>query len=131
MMTVFENCALRAYQILAIERITDDPHEAWRLVAPSFTQSVHVQRKPCPIATFSGLWDAGKLMGSIPRPHYKALKNAQYAIDGITKLKDNPHLSKSQVWRLIPGTNEGTKSQDGQMGVLFALRDRGWIIGLS
>jgi hypothetical protein len=130
MATIFERCAARTYEILAIEKVTDDPHKAWQMAAPNFTDSTNVQRKPCPIATFCGLWYAGMIKGSTPRANYKVLRNAQYAVDGIKELEKNPHLSKFQVWGRIPGTNAGMKSQDGQMDVLFALRERGLIVGL-
>jgi hypothetical protein len=130
MPTVFEKCAVHAYDLLSAE-VTDDPHEAWRRVAPSFSDSIHVQRKPCPIATFSGLWYAGFINGSKPRSNYEIGRNAQYAIDGIKELKRNPKLSKSQVWRRLPGTNGGSKAQDGQMDVLFALRQRNLIPQLA
>jgi hypothetical protein len=108
MMTVFENCAVRAYGILVTEKITDDPHEAWRLAAPSFTKSINVQRKLCPIATFSGLWYAGKMKGSIPRSHYKALTNTQYAIDGIKEIKG---VEKQSTFEQVSGVEAHTGHQ--------------------
>src|SRR5690348_15610344 len=125
MATVFENSAVRAYELLAIEKLTADPHEAWSIAAPSFSASINVQKKPCPIATFSGLWNAGIIKGSNPRSSHQILRNAQYAVDAIRVLNEKPHLTKSQVWSRIPGTNGGAKAHDGQMDVLFALWGKG------
>jgi hypothetical protein len=55
--------------------------------------------------------------------------SACHAIDGIEELKKNPKLSKLEVWSRIPGTNDGKKTRNGEMDVLFALWKAGLIVG--
>jgi hypothetical protein len=97
MTTIFEGIAARAYEILAIEKLTDNPRAAWRMAAPAFTASKASQEKPCPIDTFCGLWYAAKIKGSVRWKNYQLGPDAGHAIDGITELQKNSNLSKREV----------------------------------
>jgi hypothetical protein len=115
MTTIFEGIAARAYEILAIEKLTDNPRAAWRMAAPAFTASKASQEKPCPIDTFCGLWYAAKIKGSVRWKNYQLGPDAGHAIDGITELQKNSNLSKREVWDRVAGT----ETYNGQMDVLF------------
>jgi hypothetical protein len=81
----------------------------------------------CAEAAFKGLWWAGVIKGGVPKAHFKPEKNADYALQGRTILQSDPGLNMTQVWARIHGA---PTYKNGQMEVLFALRDEGLIIGL-
>jgi hypothetical protein len=80
----------------------------------------------CARLAFEGLWYKGKIKGSIELTTFEPKKNAQYALDGLSILQSHPTFNMAQVWSRIPGA----PNRNGQMEVLFGLRETNLIIGL-
>jgi hypothetical protein len=72
-----------------------------------------------------GLCEEGLVKG-VPKGIYIDNKNKRYALAALELLKKEQAIPEVKIafWRRVPGT---TKSMNGQLDVLFALAEAGYI----
>jgi hypothetical protein len=118
-MNAYGKAALAAAQDCGRNRRS--PTAAWSdAVKKEFPKSVSSQEKCCPRGAFLGLCKAGLVQG-VPRGDYIGRTlNAQYAIDAVTHLWEEPSLSNDaqKLWRRV---TSGSKTHNCQMDVVIAL----------
>ena len=100
---------------------TNTPKAAWDTAAKDkFPRNLSSQNKSCPRDTFLGLCSAGSVV-DIPSGHYtKSIKNKQYGIDALNRLKPDPacgNMSSEELWRKIVSNVR----HNGQMDVVITL----------
>jgi hypothetical protein len=117
-MSVFGDSAVRAVKLISEQRVTD-PDEAWDQAIQSMTISEATRVKGCPKSAFLGLCEMGLIRG-IPKGNYtQSIKNKQYSISAIEKLRNDPSLSLNRdiLWALVAGGI----AHNGQMDVVLSL----------
>ncbi len=108
--------------------IAKDPAVAWNTSAKeAFGEKIASIKKGCPRGAFLGLAEEGFLKG-VPKGNYTNSElNKKYAVNAVNLLsKDNRFLqNKKLLW--IESCNSTTKVQNGQIDVVLALWEQGYI----
>jgi hypothetical protein len=105
-----------------------EPIDAWKSAARDcFPDSQSNQEKGCPKSTFLGLASAGYLLGVQPAPYTTSIDNKRYAIEAVRQLLGHPRLAEQpdDLWRRV--TAGKTVRHNGQMSVVIALWNAGYI----
>lgn len=117
---------------IAARLLTDqrevEPKSAWsRGVAEVYPDNASSREKNCPKVSFLALCGAGAIRG-VPRGTYtRSPKNGGYVMRALGAVQSNPDLllNPQSLWRIA--TNNLAVSQNGQIEVLAALWDAGFI----
>jgi hypothetical protein len=90
-----------------------------------FPNSISSQEKSCPKNAFLGMCEEGYVKGVESGSYFKSKKpnlNKKYAITAIDILKENPNLSKKELWdKVKEELSLGDKRHNSQMDVVLAL----------
>lgn len=115
------------YGLAAIEvaAIGESPVNSWKQVVSKYFSSESSRQKACPRNAFLGLCEAGLVKG-IKAGVYLKIKNKnlnkEYAIAAVEKLKENPNVSKNELWDEVREKLAlGEKIHNSQMDVVLAL----------
>lgn len=115
------------YGLVAKEAVVigEKPVVSWvESVSKSFT-SKNSKEKACPRNAFLGLCEAGLVKGIKAGVYFKNKKenlNKKYAIKAVEILKENPSLSKNELWdKVRERLALGEKKHNSQMDVVLAL----------
>ena len=107
---------------------TKSPERAWEsAVREVFPDSKSCQEKSCPRGAYLGLCEEGLVHG-VPSGSYTRSKlNKSYAVSAVSLLRARPRLAENAdtLWQLAVG--ESRKVHNGQMDVVLALWDDGYI----
>lgn len=108
--------------------ISVEPAAAWNASAEKiFGEKVASVKKGCPRGAFLGLAEEGFLIG-VPKGNYtKSKLNKTYAVNAVNLLSQNEQFlhNKKQLW--VESCNSSTKEQNGQIDVVLALWEQGYI----
>jgi hypothetical protein len=128
----FGNVTLEAVKLIHGGTVTD-PLTAWTTAANSLGLSASSQKKGCPKGAFLGLCSAGLVKGIPPGTYTDSVKNAMYATSAVVLLKARlpvPTSNPNELWILTLSSigEDVNKEHNGQMDVVLALWDNGWIL---
>lgn len=106
-----------------------DLRECWENSITHFTSSKESRKKGCPKSAFLGLCHKGYVRG-IKKGDYLLYEspNKNYAVAAAELVLKEPSskYSKSELWRkATEGYPDAAKNQNGQMDVVFALKEAG------
>ncbi|CAM1346384.1 DUF6979 family protein [Tenacibaculum crassostreae] len=105
--------------------IGKNPVDSWEQVVSKYFSSESSRQKACPRNAFLGLCEAGLVKGIKVSVYLKSKNenlNKKYAIAAVEKLKENPNVSKNELWDQVRERLAlGEKTHNSQMDVVLAL----------
>lgn len=105
--------------------IGENPVDSWEQAASTYFSSESSRQKACPRNAFLGLCEAGLVKGIKVGVYLKNKNenlNKKYAIAAVEKLKENPNVSKNELWDEVREKLAlGEKAHNSQMDVVLAL----------
>lgn len=113
-------------------RIAGDPIESWKNSVDQIFDSESSKLKACPKNAFLGLCEKGLIKGIKAVSYFKNKKpnlNKKYAITSVNILKENPSLSKKELWGKVKRKLAlGNKKHNSQIDVVLALWENDLIV---
>ena len=105
--------------------ISKKPIISWAEAVSTYFSSESSRQKACPRNAFLGLCEAGLVKGIKAGVYLKSKNenlNKKYAIIAVEILKENPSLSKKELWdKVRERLALGEKKHNSQMDVVLAL----------
>lgn len=116
--------------ILAVKRAQNgvDPVQAWKESAKEVFPSQPASRdKGCPKCAFLGLAEDALIFCVPPGNYTRSSLNKKYAVEAVKFLRISPSLAKHprELWNRV--THNQPKAHNGQMDVVLALWNAGYI----